>query len=727
MSAGESEPTSDARRDHRAMLIILAATFLARVVPAWLLGAEVSDLGTYRHMALTVLRYQDIYDIPNFFPYTPLSLFLPALALRLAGLTGLPFHMTMKIFPLAGDLGTAALVYLTARHHWPIGKARLAGLAFAFNPVSILVTGLHGNLMPLSVCFAFWAYYLVEFPAQRRSYLLSALALGVAIGLRSWPVLLTPLLARPGRMNWRQRIAYVVVAALPALLVLAPYMAVNADGIWREAFDYKSTPDFGWLAIWRYWRFRNGASTYMPWPKDWLSNSRFYFLAAYGMLVGVAYLRPRASDTTGWIIATLLLNYTLLGGVAAQYFSWIVPFLVLRPYFGTAFSVIAAMAMLAFYFTWHQGILFGPYRPPFVLTRVDLLRVDTISLAALWITGLLWLIGFAAQTVRGRPAAAAVDAQPLSRRTPAGSRRVNVALAVLAGAVGLTLAFEIPYLVRSRPAIEWPAHLAWVMNRRGDASDQLAAPRGVAVLPAGDVYVADVGNARVQRFSSSGEFLSAWPRIDAASPGFIQPTDVTVSANGAVYALDSAGSIARLEDDGSITQVADLTPWSVYSPQALALDEARGRFYVADTGKSRVLVIGLDGKLIATWGGAGKPLSFDLGRGIAVDTAGNVLVAEQGNSRVRKLSPEGVILAEWWVKGDLYDIAVGPDDRVYVTASDRPRLWIYDNDGKELAQVYTPLVARGLTLARGVAAAAPDDLVLTTEGAVVRLLIDEEQ
>jgi sugar lactone lactonase YvrE len=720
---------NDLRAERRALIIVLAATFLARLIPAWLLGAEVSDLSIYRHMALTALRNQDIYDIPTFFPYTPLSLYLPALALRLSQVTGLPFHMTMKLFPLAGDLGTAALVYLTARHRWPIAKARLAGLAFAFNPVSILVTALHGNIMPLSVFFAFWAYYVAEFGRHRRSYILSALALGIGIGLRSWPVLLTPLLARPSKMGWRQRCVYVVIAALPSVLVLAPYMAVNSAGVLREAFDYKSTPDFGWVAIWRYWNYRNTPNVYMPWPKSWVGDSRFYFLPAYGVLVALAYLRPLATDTAGWVIATLLLDYTLLGGVAAQYFCWVVPFLVLRPYFGTIFTLIASAAMVAFYLTWHPGILLGPYAALFKSTRAQLVLWNMWSLAALWTTGFLWLLWFTAQIVRGvlagrAPVRATVAPVPVPFGRQSDTPWVTRAIAALAGIVVLALCTEVPYLVRSRPAPEWPAQLAWVMNRRGRSPGQLEAPLGVAVHPSGDVYVADLVNARVLRFNSAGEFLSQWPRTEEGSPELLQPTAVAISADGSVYVLDSAGTIARLEADGGIVPVADLKPFGAYAPHGLALDDARQRFYVADTGKGRVLVVGMDGRRIDTWGGIGAALSFDMQSGIGIDRHGNVFTAEQGNSRIRKLNPEGVVVAQWWAKGDVFGIAVGADNRVYVTASDRPRLWIYDSEGKELGQVNTPLIARGLTRTRGVAVAGPADVVLTTESAVFKLLLE---
>ncbi len=376
------------------LTLVLAMTILARLIPALMLGREVADLSTYRAMALTVVREQDIYDVRNFFPYTPLSLFLPSLALHLSTVIDQPFHLVMKLFPMVGDVGTAILVFLLARRRWGALGATVVGLAFAFNPVSILITGFHGNIMSLSVFFAFWAYYLLEAGERRKTYVLSALVLGIGIGLRTWPILLLPFLVRPGLLEgWRQRFIYVSVAAFPSALTLAPYLLVNFEGINREFFHYTSTTDFGWMAIWRDLWFLETRNRFLPGTEttEWLSRSRTYFLEAYGVLVAAAFVRPRLLDTAGWIAFALILFFTLFGGVAAQYLVWVVPFVALRPY-GFVFSLIAAGAIMTFYLTYHPGILLGPYPSPIEYSEPEIFRWYLGFLLALWAAGALWLL-----------------------------------------------------------------------------------------------------------------------------------------------------------------------------------------------------------------------------------------------------------------------------------------------------------------------------------------------
>ena len=368
-------------------------TVLARLIPALMLGHEVADLSTYRAMALVVIREEDIYDIRNFFPYTPLSLFIPAFLLHLSTVFEQPFHLIFKQVPILSDVGTATLIYLIARRRWGVVKSTAVGLAWAFNPVSILISGFHGNIMPLSVFFAFWAYYLLEFCERRRTFVLSALALGIGIGLRGWPGLLLPFFLRPGYLSWRQRIIYLGVAAFPSAITLAPYLMVNFEGINREFFHYNSNPDFGWMGIWRNLWFLNTGNQYLPGEQgtQWLERTRQYFLLAYVVLVAVAFVKPYLLDTAGWIASALILFYTLFGGVAAQYLIWVVPFVALYRY-GLAFSVVASGAIISFYLTYHPAILLGLYPSPIEYSRSEIFRWYLSFLLALWTTGALWLV-----------------------------------------------------------------------------------------------------------------------------------------------------------------------------------------------------------------------------------------------------------------------------------------------------------------------------------------------
>ena len=698
--------------------VVLLVTLLSRLIPAYFVGVEAADLFSYRRMALTVLRNQDIYDVRVLFPYTPLSLFLPVFGLYVSVALHQPLHIVMKLFPIAADMGTAWLTFLLARTRWSRLGATAVGLGYALNPVPVLISGFHGNIMPVSVFFAFWAYYLFERAPRNRTVILSALALGIGIGLRSWPVLLLPFFLRPGFLTWRQRVLYAALAAFPSVATLAPYLLVNSEGILREAFGYVSTPDFGWVGIWRgIWFLQTGQSV-LPWAAIWLSKSRFVFLGAYGVLVGGAFLRPRAADTAGWIIAALLLDYTVVGGVAAQYFGWVVPFFVFRPRFNTAFALIAGGCLVTFYLTWFPELLFGRYPNPLTYSRETIVQWNVVFLAATWALGTLWLLGFLRSAIRRAPLARREPPrrEPFAVGATDGSRLVPVGIGVLVGLVLVVVGLEVPYLQRTKAPPELRATVTWIKGSRGGQEGQVDEPIGFAVAADGDIYEADLGNVRVQRFAADGTFLAEWK-----DERLRQPTDVAIDSHGRVYVLDNAGAIYELAPNGTLTLTLELAPLGSYAPRGLVFDDARDRIYVMDTGRGRVLVLDRGGNVLAKWGGEGTRPEFNLGWGIGLDPQGNVIVAERGNSRVRKFSPDGVLLAEWMVKGDVCDLAVGADGRVYITAGDRATLWVYDNHGNALGQVVKAFGSQPAT--RGIGIAHSGDLIVGTEASIVRLAI----
>lgn len=86
------------------------------------------------------------------------------------------------------------------------------------------------------------------------------------------------------------------------------------------------------------------------------------------------------------------------------------------------------------------------------------------------------------------------------------------------------------------------------------------------------------------------------------------------------------------------------------SPCGVAVD-TQGYVYVADTNNNRICKITPAGVMTVLAGnggtafanGNGTAATFNIPRGIAVDSAGNVFVADWGNYRIRKITPAGAV------------------------------------------------------------------------------------
>jgi DNA-binding beta-propeller fold protein YncE len=153
--------------------------------------------------------------------------------------------------------------------------------------------------------------------------------------------------------------------------------------------------------------------------------------------------------------------------------------------------------------------------------------------------------------------------------------------------------------------------LAVFGGQQSDAPGQFNQPWGITVDRAGNVYVADLNNNRVQELSPSGQLLAIfgtkgqrdnWGRGDAAGQ-LVQPQGVAVDAAGNVYVSDTQNQRVqefgpdgafrtqwrRCEDDPSQCQIANSgqNPGEFLYNRGAVVDAA-GDLYIADTSNNRV-------------------------------------------------------------------------------------------------------------------------------------------
>ena len=222
-------------------------------------------------------------------------------------------------------------------------------------------------------------------------------------------------------------------------------------------------------------------------------------------------------------------------------------------------------------------------------------------------------------------------------------------------------------------------------------------PYGVAVDATGNVYVADMGNNRIQKFSSSGVFITKWGAYGTGNGQFRSPCVLAVDATGNVYVADAGNSrIQKFSSSGVF-----ITKWGAYgtgngqfrSPCVLAVD-ATGNVYVADAGNSRIQKFSSSGVFITKWGSLGSGNGqFETPRGLAVDATGNVYVADAGISRIQKFSSSGVFITKWGAYGtgngqfrSPYGLAVDATGNVYVADAGNNRIEKFSSSGAFLTK-----------------------------------------
>ncbi|MFY9299754.1 MAG: HYR domain-containing protein, partial [Candidatus Nitrosotenuis sp.] len=214
-------------------------------------------------------------------------------------------------------------------------------------------------------------------------------------------------------------------------------------------------------------------------------------------------------------------------------------------------------------------------------------------------------------------------------------------------------------------------------------------PQYVAVDEAGNVYVTDLGNFRVQKFDNDGEYLHSWGSKGTDSKNFAAPAGIAVK-NGFVYVVDhDLNNVKKFDTIGNF-----ITSWGgpgtdsgkFKLPNGVAV--SKDNFvYVVDTGNSRVQKFDTDGKFIKAISSSGTEQGKLLNPlGIAVDDNGNIYVGDSGNKRVQKFTSDGTFVKSFSASsGGLQispdGVAVDSAGNILVADAANNRLVIMNKDG----------------------------------------------
>ena len=189
-----------------------------------------------------------------------------------------------------------------------------------------------------------------------------------------------------------------------------------------------------------------------------------------------------------------------------------------------------------------------------------------------------------------------------------------------------------------------------MLGSPGNADGQFNSPSAIAIR--GDVlYVVESGNCRVQKFTTSGKFMSKFgmrgsgnvdlrfsieagitnlfgdDRLDVIRDGhFINPRGICLDNDGHVY-ISNCGNmcISVFEADGTFLyhitgSAADGS--NLQAPWGLAFDHCRN-LHVADTNTSMIKVFTPQGQYVTQYNsGVNQPA------GIAIDDEGNIFIAD---------------------------------------------------------------------------------------------------
>ena len=205
-------------------------------------------------------------------------------------------------------------------------------------------------------------------------------------------------------------------------------------------------------------------------------------------------------------------------------------------------------------------------------------------------------------------------------------------------------------------------------------SAQLTSPWGVSVDISGNVYIADSGNYKIRKLTSTGIITTfagtgSWGNGGdggaATSAQLSSPYGVSVDISGNVYIADlynvkirmvtSKGIITTIAGTGEYGSSGDggaATSAQLNGPFGVSVGIS-GNVYIADLYNNKIRIVNSTG-IITTFAGTGtRGSSGDGGaaisaqlngpEGVLVDISGNVYIADFDNHKIRMVNSTGII------------------------------------------------------------------------------------
>jgi sugar lactone lactonase YvrE len=267
--------------------------------------------------------------------------------------------------------------------------------------------------------------------------------------------------------------------------------------------------------------------------------------------------------------------------------------------------------------------------------------------------------------------------------------------------------------------------LTW--GQRGDKAGEFYSPIHIAINKHDEIYVADLNNSRVQKFTTEGVYLSEFPLpMDAPPRRSCIIGGMAVDEEGLIYlSFMNQNKLSVYKDDGTVVR-----EWGkkgagngeFHQPGGIVLRKD-GTLFVADQCNHRVQTFTRDGTYLTQWGEFGsnpgqfggpelKGSRFAGPHFLSQDSQGRLYTTEGVMGRIQQLSPDGKPLAAWGDKGDEpggfgaldtgfskgtfgpIGVKVDPYDRVWVSSLN-DRVQCFTPDGKFLLNLAPPGKAPG--------------------------------
>ena len=283
------------------------------------------DLRSYVQVGELTLKGINIYpSVANLHhPYLPFFLYIEAMAVWL-GQSKIIIIIIIKIINIIFDSGILYLVYLLSK------KNLKTTFLYAVNPVTILITTLHGQFDVIPIFFVLLAIYLIKIKKE----LLSVLSFSLAVLTKTWPVLFFIPIAQ--KVKNKKLLILIIIFPVIFSLIYVWLFKSSLFNIGKTLIYYQG--------LWGIWGWTS-----------LLGKQRILFQKLTTLIFLISFFRYSWFNTEKNLIKNILkllfFFFVFTTNFSIQYFVWIIPFLIIeKPRKYIFLILMICIYLLSFYY-----------------------------------------------------------------------------------------------------------------------------------------------------------------------------------------------------------------------------------------------------------------------------------------------------------------------------------------------------------------------------------------
>jgi hypothetical protein len=216
--------------------LIAGATLLALGVKLYVSSTFFGtlDIVYWQQFLATIRREGDTRIYEGIFNHPPFMMHVLRVIGSVADHTGLPFPFCFRLPAILADAGAVWLVWKIIGRARPGAGQVVAVLGMALAPVSVAISGYHGNTDAVMACFVVLAVLLRDTSAAWAA----GIAFGMAMNIKIVPVIFAPAFLLY-RYELRKSIVFAGAAAATLALASMPYLLEDPWIIAQRVFGYQ--------------------------------------------------------------------------------------------------------------------------------------------------------------------------------------------------------------------------------------------------------------------------------------------------------------------------------------------------------------------------------------------------------------------------------------------------------------------------------------------------------